>query len=426
MGLFSCCLLGLLIYLHYQNVSKTAIPNFFYFYPFALLLKLSLGIGVGLLYTFHYNGGDTFSLYNDGIILSEIARNDFSAYFNFITSSAYRYPEEIISQLTQSNASSTYFGIFLSFLALITGGNYWISSLYLSFFAFTGIWKLISELYIIYPRSKYSLLFSFLLIPSFSFWSAGIIKESLALGCIGWIIGCGFEVIRLHKINIETLFIFLISLLILLKIKFYYFAGLITFLPLVYTAFILNKKNYTYKVRYIFILLGSMGILFYLLPYFHYHLDLNRLPATLYLNYQKLYQNSDTGNAILFPQLKPTWISILKSVPKAIFTSFTYPSITSIKNIFTAIVCIENYLLIICSSISLFLFVKSNPQQKQPYFLWMLLIVILYCFTLIALISLSSPNLGSLNRYKIGATVFLFYLAFTQIEVFLRDKGLLK
>ncbi|MBB6459488.1 hypothetical protein [Flammeovirga kamogawensis] len=425
MGVFSLCLLTLLVYLHYQNVNNRT-THFSKIYFTALLIKFTLGVGVGLLYTFYYSGGDTFSLFNDGIILSKIAKTDFSAYLNFITSKAYRYPEVIMQQLTKSNASSTYFGIILSFLALLTGENYWISSLYISFFAFTGIWKLISELYLIYPKSKYSLFLTFFLIPSFSFWSSGILKESLAIGCICWVIGYGFDIIRKGKINFSSVIIPLFCLLILLKIKFYYFAGVITFLPLFYIAYIFNKNNYPYKSRYIFILMFLIVSLINILPQIHYHLDFNRLPNTIYLNYQKLYQASDISNAIHFPNLKPTWTSIIQSTPKALFTSFTYPSFASINNIFTAIVCFENYLLILCGLISLTIFLKSKVYSKKPYLLWMLILVLLYCSIMIALITLSSPNLGSLNRYKIGASVFLFYLSFMQIEIFLRDKSLLK
>ncbi|MFN6944147.1 MAG: hypothetical protein ACK4ND_04300, partial [Cytophagaceae bacterium] len=56
-----------------------------FFFP-ALGLKLMSGVLMGIVYTYYYSGGDTFSIYEEGLRLNEIFRNDIASYFKILFS----------------------------------------------------------------------------------------------------------------------------------------------------------------------------------------------------------------------------------------------------------------------------------------------------------------------------------------------------
>lgn len=415
MEVIGIIILALLVYWHWKsnNVQKSPLSKFYFI---GLTSKLLLGVGVGLLYTFFYQGGDTFALFHDAQFLTDLGKNQPKEYINFIFCRPYHYPEHIQSQLMKSNASTSIFCIVLSLINFLTNSNYWISGAYLSVFSFIGIWKYIDILKQKYPQLNYSLIIPYFILPSFAFWSSGIIKESISMGLIFLSIGYLLQIIYYRKSYYKGVSIIFISLLLLLQIKFYYFLFIILLIGL--NSFMLynDKKERSIDIKQTTIFLLGIGSIVMILPYLHYHFDYHRVLNTIQLNYVKLYDASKEGTAIYLPYLDGSWLGLLKSLPFAIIGAFELTNLFSDKNTFQTISIFENLGTIVLLIYTSTLFFKSPKIKKRPFLKWTLLLSIVLTLLFIGLLGIASPNLGSLNRYKILFISTLIHISFMIID----------
>ena len=106
-----------------------------YFYP-SLVLKLAAGICVGLIYTYYYRTGDTFRFHQLSIDLYQYGLKDMKGFFMFMINNTDFSPGMNIN--LSEEPRTLFFVKFLSLFNFITGGNYWLNSLYLSLMSFFG------------------------------------------------------------------------------------------------------------------------------------------------------------------------------------------------------------------------------------------------------------------------------------------------
>ena len=52
--------------------------------------------------------------------------------------------------------------------------------------SFTGVWRLF-RFYEQYPRMHKQLAIAIIYLPTFVFWSSGILKDPLCIGAMGWV-----------------------------------------------------------------------------------------------------------------------------------------------------------------------------------------------------------------------------------------------
>jgi len=128
-----------------------------FFWP-ALAAKLSAGILIGVLYAIFYASSDTFFFFDSAVQLSQRARVDFLEYLNFLFSQSDGY---------FSGEDRTIFFIKItSVFMLVTFDNYWICSLYFSFFSFLAAWRLTKFIWVEMPNLGIAAAAAFLFFPS--------------------------------------------------------------------------------------------------------------------------------------------------------------------------------------------------------------------------------------------------------------------
>lgn len=231
----------------YRYVRQAPLQRWF---GLGLGLKLLAGVVVGLLYLYHYPyRGDTFQLFEESAALSKFAFRhpvDYVKILFFDTfSNIEGYP---LSLYGQPRAFFT--AKLLSIINLFTFHNYWITGLYLSLFSFWGLWRLANVLVRWYPETEIAAAVAFLLFPSVVFWSSGVLKESIVMGCLAGGLAQVFSLSHSPKerglknpfseMGGAVIF-FLFMLWILWKIKFYYLGTLAPALVCLLGAFFLNK-----------------------------------------------------------------------------------------------------------------------------------------------------------------------------------------
>ncbi|WP_044205272.1 hypothetical protein [Flammeovirga sp. OC4] len=414
MIIFSILLLAAGIFLH-RKKNASLFP---FIYDRALFVKLILGLLLGYIYSNYYKGGDTFILYNDSVKLAEIAKTNFLGYIDFVFSKPYHYPPEIQAQLIQSNSSTVYFTIVGSVLSLICFNNYWVMSLYMSFFSFCGVWFLLKRVSLLYPSTQFSFLIANFCFPTVVFWSSGVIKETISIPILYFCIGISIDIIT-KKVRAISIIILPFLLYSLLQLKFYYFGGfVIFFLPILFFIY-LKINSIEFNKKYFLLLLSFIVLGGIFIVNFEYHFGLEQFPKTIYANYLKLSLNEQDSYAIHLENMNESWSGILLSIPEAIITPFIYPNYFTSRHIFDVLISTENLISIVLIILNFFLLITKKVKTSK-YNPLLISILLAYSLLMIGFLAIASPNLGSLSRYKIGASVFLYYVLLIQVEPYLK------
>ncbi len=182
-----------------------------------LILKLVAGLAVGALYTYYYPGGDTFNLYNNSVKVAEAASADWSAYISqfFLLDTWLDFTN------FDGDSRSMVFERWISILTIISGHSYYVVSLWCSFIAFLGLFFLVTRLSLCFNNTSRAAVISLLLWPSVVFWSSGLLKESLAMGSVGLMVGGLLSLIFGKRLSVVQFALMLLGILFLWRIKYY-------------------------------------------------------------------------------------------------------------------------------------------------------------------------------------------------------------
>ena len=142
----------------------------------------------------------------------------------------------------------------------------------------------------------------------------------------------------------------------------------------------------------------------------HYNLIYDNLYGVIVANHDSYYDHSRSDNLIRFNQLKPEISSFIENFPLAVFSGVFRPLIFEGGNFLKVIAGIENLLLLIMSVISLNRL--KNMFRSDDRIL--MLTIVLYTVALAGFLALSTPNLGTLFRYKVGFLPFYVYLILSE------------
>jgi hypothetical protein len=381
-------------------------PLSFFFWP-GLLLKLVTGLAIGLLYLFFK--GDTWELFDQAVRLNNFLLENPKEYLNAVFFNNYSF--EIQNEVYRWYQPRTIFFIkIISIVNLITLNNYWITSLYFSFFSFIGLWVLGNTLIKIYKVSALSVIISFLIFPSFILWTSGILKESITIGSIAFIISIALNIIdgKQRKYLYKLIWLFFL-IYVAWELKFFYIAILV---PALISYFIITfiSKKFPHLKKTIILLLflfffSSIVILGIII---HPSLNLDYLIFIIFESYTVILNVTHFSGAhhFQFDNLTPNLLSLIKHSPEALLTGLFRPFPWEIQINFTVILGIENGLVIV---LTFFLLIKKfSLQNKHLYPI--VFAALVYIFITATLMAFISPNWGTLSRYKAGYLPFLLLL----------------
>ena len=395
--------LAFLLFISYRiwRPQKFSLRKFFW--P-ALLLKLVGGICLGLVYTYYYSAGDTFHYFHDGVKLASLARTDAASYFGFLWEGDASYP--ISAELIYKQPRAMFLSKVTSMFCIVTADNYWMIALYFSAISFFSAWFLVQTINRLFERVQPAAILSFLFFPSVVFWSAGVIKECLAMAALFCLSLIFLKAWKREKLRWIEWLLIVTSLWILWSLKYYYLA---IFLPVVLTtlAFQYLLARFTLKS------LGSRVLLWFLIfaipillmgllhPNFYYE----RFMEVVVSSYYEFQAISNPDDLIHYDTLNATPLSLLKNLPWALFSGLFRPFITEASTAFQTFIALENLVLLALTVGALTQLKKLINSQHRV----LLFTVVLYSILLCTFLALSTPNFGTLSRYRVG---FLPYLVF--------------
>lgn len=368
------CVLALVLFF----VLKCAKPDLRWVILITLLFKLTAGVLVGVLYHEYYEGGDTISLFQDSRQLG-------SMWLGNETDPSFRYADEPRAwQFVQWTAP----------LVLVCGGNYWLTSLWISFFAWGALWMLSVRLVkYLGQSSMLPVMVTFHIWPSFVFWTSGYLKESIAVVLMA-LIFMGLADLAYRKKTSIWMLLGLLAFLPLFLLKYYYAAligGII--LPGVLSLRLAGKQKAVIKYGLLFLFIAIGGTL---MSRLHPNLSPQYFLNALVTNHDATVALSEPHKMIHFEGLKADWLSVVQHFPNAVMSGLFRPFLWEAYHPLSYVAAIENSLLMLMVVWS---FIRQVKERCLPGFSGFVLIL----FVLVAagLLAISSPNFGSLMRYKV-------------------------
>lgn len=343
---------------------------------------------------------DSMTYLNASLAWKELFYEDPTDYL-----SHFFYSSESISGVFTRQPRAVFFVKIVSLISLITGGSYLINTLYFSLVAFSGSWFLFTRL-LHTDKQKSNLWWLMLfLFPGLFIWTSGILKETIVVTSLFVLIGIYLDYRNRTKgIFFRDALLLIISVTLLIKAKYYVAA---VFMPMLAFAFYgeFIKRNERFgrgAVKYLlpFVLLVS-AILFVvnLSPNFEPGNLLNRIV----IDHNRLLKLSVNEEfRINYSDFNPSYYSFVKNAPMALFSGLFRPFIWEGSRPLQILAGLQNSVLllaVIFATLQQFVYKRFPPFE--------ICILLTYSVIMATFLAFSTPNFGTLERYKILYQPFL-------------------
>lgn len=371
---------------------------------FAIAARLACGIGLGMLYFYHYGVGDTLSFWQDGNHLASIMVESPGRALAFFWNED--STPEIISALQQQTPRSIFFVKICGILSLLSGGNYWVMATWLSFASFVGSWVLYTRFVQFYPATKAATATALLFIPSVVFWSSGLIKESIGLSALFLLTAGCLSVVNDKRISAVDWVILLVSLWVGWNLKYYWIGMFLPVaVPLMLTAILIRK--YAGLTPYRVWVWGAMFVVFLALATnVHPNFYVSRFMEVIYQNNLEFTRMSEPPRIVQYLNLEPSTASVVMNAPAALIAGLFRPFVWEAFNTLSWLAALENtvILLLVLQAILSLKIAYRSPHSVLVF------ATIVYIVLLTTFLALSTPNFGTLSRYRVGALPLLVLL----------------
>lgn len=396
MSIISITIFFWIIYLFVRKNKKDAIVIS------ALFLKIAAGILLGLLYKFHYKGGDTFFYYQEAGTITNYFLGHPGRIIQIFFATL-EIPDLKDGIVFYDQPRALLFSKIISVFYLVTGGNYWIIGAFLSLINFICIHLLVSELNKGFKGIKKATVFAFYFLPTFVFWTSGLLKESLAIGALAVAVALVLRFIRTEEYGKFKDWLYLIiSAILLWELKYYYAAIAIPMLAGILIFNIASKRKKVHPVLLFAVFFA--GVLSF--SNLTYNLDFSRILTVIYDNHQ-IGLASSGNDAIHYHTFDGSLNGFLLNLPLAFFSGLFRPSIFDASNPLQFLAAVENLMVFVFSIAALW-------KLRQKIFVKNTFVIatLMYVFSLCIFLAFAAPNFGTLSRYKVGYWPFFVLLVF--------------
>jgi hypothetical protein len=355
----------------------------------ALLLRFILGIIAGIIFFEVYPDSDSISFFKSASLALE-------------TNSLWAILSGEIHFGGYANQPRVIFFIqILSCLLLLTGGSYWITTLYFGLMSFGASLYFVTHFSKIFPQHKTMATYCFLFIPSVLFWSSGIMKDTLSFAAFIILVIQSLKLTN-EKMSLMEVSLGLLSIIVLYKIKHYLLITWLLYSGIVFGIYWYKKMSGALRWTSILVIASFLTLTQFIHPY----LTFDRIPQTIFgLNHQ-INANTDPEKQLDIIVDQPTWVAVINEIPKSLVVGLFRPNVFDSTPLLGLPHKVENLVLLTLAFLTVLLFFKEKPKIN-----WGVLLPALFCIAVLAtLLTMTSPNLGTLVRYKNAFLPFLFLI----------------
>ena len=319
--------------------------------------------------------------------------------------------------LTMYKWSNTLFVIkLLALLNVASLGSLRLNSLYFTLACYVACWQLVSVLRRLFPAAPLgAVLVAFLLWPSVVWWSTGIAKETLVIGtgaalvaltiselygpvaASGWArLRRGLLLLGLAWLHLRLRYFFALPLLgSLLALSAVVLAGRRGWLQAGWRGQAAGLVGGLAVAGALAVALGGEPV------------SKAFVTSQLWDNYLHGIKTSVGRPHLVYPGLRPTAGSMVAHFPLAATQALVRPWLGEAAAPLYLVAALENLLLIGLLGWAAVAVWRGRPGRLPPA---LVLALLLYCLVLAGLIGLSTPNLGTLHRYRAVLLPWLLWL----------------
>lgn len=371
-------------------------------YWFGWLFRMLMSVALGLIYTYYYNANDTWHFFEDATKLSAVARTNFVAYLQVLFTN--QPDPEIIQTLFYAQERSLFLVKCISFFALISRDNYWTCAIYMATLAFGASWFFFKTICTYYQHAKLAAAISFLFFPSIVFWSSGLVKETLALAGILIISAVFIRFINEDKITVLHVILSVVAGWVAWNLKYYWTALFLVSILTTLIVFLVGRRMVLLKAYWPLVWGLVFAVIGIAATRLHPNFYMERLLEVIISNHEAFVKISKPENLIQFYNLQPTWWSIIMNAPLAIVSGLFRPWLGEANGLTSIMAALENLVLaVLCISAC---FRKTWKTTDGLVITAVGVYVLMEC----VLMAISSPNLGTLSRYRVGFLPFFVFL----------------
>ena len=370
------------------------------------------------IFNAYLSPGDSTGLYhNEGVNIHNLILHDFKN-IDLLFSDGKNFDESLLRDPYNAGyfKSPNNFLVtkFVAVLCFVSFSKYMVINLIFALIAFTGTWKLFLFFYEQYPKMHKQFAIAILFLPTFVFWSSGILKDTICVASLGWITYGLYEIFYRKKGIIKNSMIVLVFGYLLIILKVYI---LISYVPFFILFIILKNVQSVNNIALKYVLapaliVGSMFGFTKALKTYGDELGqfaVKDLTKSI-KRYNVAYENqansgSANSNFSLGVEFDGSMSGLLRLAPVAVSTTFFRPFLWESHKPSTVLSSLEALILMLftvyiifkAGLLKFFKLISSDP-------------LIMYCFLFSCVFALfvgaSTLNFGSLVRYKIPCMPF--------------------
>ena len=380
-----------------------------------LLVKLISSFAIGAIYWFYYQDGDTVYYYERMLRVSTVLKSNISLGLKLVFSAYPEKADETYFLMTSLRAFDTASYMVVRIATIVNTlcfGIYTNIALLFSVFAFSGLWQLYRISCTALPAvSKRYLGFAILLFPSVVFWGSGLLKDTLTLGGITWIIASFYRGVILGENRIRNTLVMLVIGYFVSVIKSYI---LVAFIPAAFLWYVAEKRlsstrqslkpispiMASFAILISLVLLSQLGGLLgrYSVENLQYEAE-----AMQQWHHQVEEVYDYEGSSYSLGNTDFSTVGLITKAPIALVTTFFRPFPWEVSNPLMALSSLESLALF---SLGFLVFFQSSKDPERniarifgqhPILQFSLLFSIIFGFA----VGFTAYNFGALVRYKI-------------------------
>lgn len=324
-----------------------------------------------------------FMLINDPVqFVKEFFQSNYGNYGNFLGS----------SQSYWNDLGEKFLFKLLAFTNIITQGNYYLNAIFVNTVAFLGS-VLLYKVFLAVYKSRFIALFCSFLIPSTLIFSSGIHKDAEIFFLVCVFVYCLYFGLN-DKMTFKRMFFLMLSMLLMILIKDYVGLTMLFSCLVLITTTKLKIKPVKSFIGFSIISVLLLITTFYIPPKYN---PVKKLSE----KQEKMLSIGAAKTQIEIGILKPNTQSLIQNIPHALKNTVLLPTAFKNANNVILVFAIENILFLL-----LFFAALYKPEKKitkLPFFYFSITAI----FILFLIVGLTTPNLGTIVRYRSIVLPFL-------------------
>ena len=398
-------------------------------------IKVLGTIAFTIFYTKLSSGDSTDLYYAEGINITKMIMADLSN-LKWVFMAGRDFDQSLLANPYNegyfNNESNFFVTRIVTILSFISFNSYMIINLFFSMISFSGVWKLYRFFYEQYPHLHRKLAIAILYLPTFVFWSSGILKDPLCTGLLGWMSYSIYNVLYKKENIFKNVLIAFFSAYIIAIVKSYI---LISYLPLFLLYLVLSNVNLIKRTSFRIVALTGL-LLSCVVGFFVVsdkiqqelgNLALDKLAETVKTqqnNFINMAEQAESSFS-LGVEFDGSNSSLVRMAPAAIVATLFRPYLWESKKLSTLLSSLESLTLMI---FTVYVFFRAGPLTffssifRDP--------MVMFCFSFSVLFALfvgaTTLNFGTLVRYKIPCMPFFVIAMVLILEIAKKRKAALK